>query len=137
VRVATDAHGGIVTIDHGGGFTTTQRHLESIGVAVGQAVIPGERLADIGIDPTDAGKVRHIHFEARLAGKLIDPGPLFRLAPAVDVGQIPPNTPDAELIRALQAGQATAVQRGAPRAPRSGASVAVWLLLTWLLLSSD
>jgi hypothetical protein len=91
-RVASDNHGRIVEVAHGGGFVTTYRHLATTVVKVGQRVGPSQTLGLVGVDPVE-GFVPHLHTEGRIDGKLLDMGPLFALAPAVEadseIGLIP------------------------------------------------
>lgn len=51
-----------VVLDHGAPFATFYQHLSAARVVQGQSVAAGDQIGTIGIDPTDAGQVRHLHF---------------------------------------------------------------------------
>lgn len=57
------ARGGWVFVRHQGNVDTSYLHLESIDVAPGSIVQAGQRIGTMGVDPLDAGGVRHLHFE--------------------------------------------------------------------------
>jgi len=66
-----------IVLDHGGGIYTRYAHLEpdSVGVAVGQQVAAGERLARMG--NSGSSTLRHLHFELGSASAAPDPcGPV-------------------------------------------------------------
>jgi len=125
-RVASDSHGRIVEVDHGGGFVTTYRHLASTMVQVNQQVGPSQTLGLVGVDPTE-GFVPHLHTEGRIDGKLLDLGFLFTAAPAVEadseVGLIP--VMEAAALRA-------ALEEGARRRGLSMVVLLGLFLLWWL-----
>jgi len=79
VRFADDTgRGHAVIIEHRGGRATYYVHMETLFVARGEPVEPGQPLGVVGYDPTDAHRVRHLHFEIWRHGtrsSAIDPGP--------------------------------------------------------------
>lgn len=62
--VQRTARGFAVVIDHGKPFATFYTHLESVtpGLTKGTPVTAGMQIGKMGADPTDPGKVRHLHF---------------------------------------------------------------------------
>lgn len=85
--------GKVVVIDHGHGLITRYAHLDSYSVKKGDRVKAGERIAAVGA----TGKVTgpHLHFEALMDGKSVDPvaaiAPVSAAAPPA-----PPAPIDAE-----------------------------------------
>lgn len=71
---AEDAYwGGIVTVDHGGGWTSAYRGLEP-AVQVGDAVEAGTVLGHVCTNiPAEAAQSGHIHVELALEGDSVDP----------------------------------------------------------------
>lgn len=67
-------YGNCVDIDCGGGYSTRFGHLESFKCAVGQHVDQGTVVALS--DSTGDSTGPHVHFEIRLNGNTVDPGPL-------------------------------------------------------------
>lgn len=63
--------GNRVEIDHGDGLITTYNHLESIGVRSGDTVQAGQVIARVGTTGWSTGC--HLHFEAILDGRYINP----------------------------------------------------------------
>ena len=78
VTIAGVSSGGntgyMVALDHGGGVQSRYVHLwpEDIHVAVGQRVVAGQYLGDVGASGRVTGP--HLHFEIRLNGTPVDPG---------------------------------------------------------------
>ena len=67
-----DGQGGIrVCLQHAAGLETCYYHTSTILVTVGQRVARGEAIAIVGQSGLSNGA--HLHFEAKLNGKLIDP----------------------------------------------------------------
>jgi murein DD-endopeptidase MepM/ murein hydrolase activator NlpD len=64
-------YGNVVRVRHAGGITTLYAHLASTGVRPGQRVDAGELIARAGCTGSCTGP--HLHFEVRVAGKLVDP----------------------------------------------------------------
>jgi murein DD-endopeptidase MepM/ murein hydrolase activator NlpD len=63
-RVVQSPRGIGVLIDHGDRtFKTFYQHLESVMVSRGERVAAGQQIGVMGIDPLDAQRVRHLHFE--------------------------------------------------------------------------
>lgn len=63
--------GGLVLIDHGGGWTSAYGHLDRVDVSVGQAVRAGQVIATAG----ESGQVQQpqLHFELRRDRRPVDP----------------------------------------------------------------
>lgn len=75
VRVSQKtARGRSLVIDHEPGLATFYQHLDTSLVSGGASVLAGQRLGTMGIDPTDAQKVRHLHFEVWVNNLPVDPG---------------------------------------------------------------
>jgi hypothetical protein len=66
-----ETYGYHVVIDHGGGLETLYGHMYEVFVKEGQAVRQGELLGFGGDTGVSDGK--HLHFEVRYSGSLIDP----------------------------------------------------------------
>lgn len=64
--------GNLVTIDHGGGLRTTYAHLkrDSVAVTVGQSVVAGELLGEVGSSGQSSGP--HLHFAVYKNGRPIE-----------------------------------------------------------------
>lgn len=72
---APDGYGGyglVVMIDHGD-FTTLYAHLSRVDVAAGQIVDAGQLIGLMGTTGAVTGS--HLHFEVRVGGVPVDPGP--------------------------------------------------------------
>lgn len=67
-------YGNLVVVDHGGGLETRYAHLDRLHVAAGDVVEQGDRVGAVGSTGRSTGP--HLHFEARRAGRAIDPGDL-------------------------------------------------------------
>ncbi|QJQ31604.1 peptidoglycan DD-metalloendopeptidase family protein [Sphingomonas lacunae] len=63
--------GGLILIDHGGGWTSAYAHLDQLGVTVGQSVRAGQVIATSG----ESGQVPQpqLHFEIRRDRRPVDP----------------------------------------------------------------
>jgi murein DD-endopeptidase MepM/ murein hydrolase activator NlpD len=66
-----NGYGLSVMIDHGFGIQTRYAHLSRAGVAVGQAVKRGDRLAWVGSSGLSVGP--HLHYEVLVNGRPTDP----------------------------------------------------------------
>lgn len=74
-----NGYGNVVVVDHGNGLTTLYAHCDSLDVAAGQAVSPGDIIARVG----DTGRATgpHLHFEVRSEGRAVDPMDTFGWRP--------------------------------------------------------
>jgi murein DD-endopeptidase MepM/ murein hydrolase activator NlpD len=66
-------YGRMVLIDHGNGVTTLYAHLSRIAVGAGTEVHPGQYIGAMGTTGNVTGS--HLHFEVRLGGRAVNPGP--------------------------------------------------------------
>lgn len=64
-------YGNCVDIDHGNGFATRYGHASKIDVQVGQIVLPGDHIADVGSTGRSTGP--HLHFEVIVSGVQVNP----------------------------------------------------------------
>ena len=58
-------------IDHGGGISTLYAHCSQLLVKVGDEVVQGDHIAEMGSTGNSTGS--HVHFEVRVDGKHEDP----------------------------------------------------------------
>lgn len=65
------SYGKYVTVDHGGGYTSTYAHMDTVNVYVGQVVEKGDVLGTVGNTGFSTGP--HLHFEIRIDGEPVDP----------------------------------------------------------------
>jgi len=71
-KVAWESFGGNgVCVAHGGGLESCYYHTSSALVSVGQRVVRGQPIALIGMTGVTTGP--HVHWEAKLFGRLVDP----------------------------------------------------------------
>ena len=73
----SEIYGNFLTLDHGGGLTTTYCHCSRVLAREGQRLPAGARVAEVGSTGLVTGP--HLHFEARVNGDLIQPLCLFEL----------------------------------------------------------
>ena len=64
-------YGKTVEIDHGGGLASRYAHASKLHVKVGQVVMPGQRIADVGSTGRSTGP--HLHFEIFKDDLVVDP----------------------------------------------------------------
>lgn len=65
------AYGKLVKIEHGAGLETRYAHTSKILVKVGERVIKGQMVAEVGSTGRSTGP--HLHYEIRLNGASLDP----------------------------------------------------------------
>lgn len=65
------SYGKYVVVDHGGGYTSTYAHMDTVNVYVGQVVEKGDVLGTVGNTGYSTGP--HLHFEIRIDGDPVDP----------------------------------------------------------------
>ncbi|HEV3428559.1 MAG TPA: M23 family metallopeptidase [Paraburkholderia sp.] len=70
-------YGNCVEIDHGNGFATRYGHASKIDVQVGQIVLPGDHIADVGSTGRSTGP--HLHFEVIVKGTQVNPAAYLAL----------------------------------------------------------
>jgi murein DD-endopeptidase MepM/ murein hydrolase activator NlpD len=64
-------YGNMVEVDHGNGVATRYGHLSKIAVKIGEKVVAGRRVGNVGSTGRSTGP--HLHYEIRINGKAIDP----------------------------------------------------------------
>lgn len=64
-------YGNTVEIDHGAGLATRYAHGSRLHVKVGQVVLPGQKIAEVGSTGRSTGP--HLHFEILKDGRTVDP----------------------------------------------------------------
>ncbi|BCP53073.1 membrane protein [Kaistia sp. 32K] len=64
-------YGNMVDVDHGNGVVTRYGHLSQIAVKVGEKVVAGRRIGNVGSTGRSTGP--HLHYEIRINGQAIDP----------------------------------------------------------------
>lgn len=64
-------YGKHIIIDHGNGIQTLYAHCSTLRVSVGQNVVQGQHIADVGLTGNTTGY--HLHFEVRINGKAVNP----------------------------------------------------------------
>lgn len=104
------AYGNIVDIRHAHGVVTRYAHLFAIApdIIPGVTVLAGDEIGKVGATGRASGP--HIHFEVRLGGRPVDPGPYLALTSCPTPGSRP------EILEAYDGARSTrATQR--PRQP--------------------
>jgi murein DD-endopeptidase MepM/ murein hydrolase activator NlpD len=71
----------VVKIEHDGGFMTVYAHNSDNAVAVGDWVVPGQIIGNVGM--TGRATSPHLHFEIRHDGRVFNPLYLLPLPPRV------------------------------------------------------
>jgi murein DD-endopeptidase MepM/ murein hydrolase activator NlpD len=79
-----------LTLDHGGGLTSTYSWLSAIDVRKGQVVARGDPVGRTG-GGHPGSTIPHLHFGARLEGSYVDPMTLLGPPPVVDLIHLAPN----------------------------------------------
>ena len=64
-------YGKLIKVDHGFGYVTWYAHLNNYKVRVGQKVVRGEIIGEVGNTGKSTGP--HLHYEVRLKGKVVNP----------------------------------------------------------------
>ena len=67
----TSDYGNIVKIEHGAGLETRYAHASKLLVSVGERVVKGQEVAEVGSTGRSTGP--HLHYEIRLNGESLDP----------------------------------------------------------------
>ena len=71
----SETYGNFITLDHGGGLSTTYCHCSAVLAREGQRLPAGARIAEVGSTGVSTGP--HLHFEVRVDGDYGDPLFLF------------------------------------------------------------
>ena len=69
-------YGNMVEVDHGNGLATRYGHMSKIDVKVGQRVVIGQTVGEIGSTGRSTGP--HLHYETRIDGEAVDPQKFLR-----------------------------------------------------------
>ncbi|MCX5577076.1 M23 family metallopeptidase [Kaistia terrae] len=77
-------YGNCVDVDHGNGVVTRYGHLRSIAVKVGERVVAGQKIGQVGSTGRSTGP--HLHYEIRIDGKAIDP--MIYLKAGQEIGRL-------------------------------------------------
>ena len=64
-------YGKVIVVDHGYGYETWYAHLNKYNVRVGQKVVRGEVIGEVGNTGKSTGP--HLHYEVHLKGKVMNP----------------------------------------------------------------
>jgi murein DD-endopeptidase MepM/ murein hydrolase activator NlpD len=67
----TPDYGNLVKVDHGSGLETRYAHASRLLVKVGERVVKGQKIAEVGSTGRSTGP--HLHYEIRLNGNSLDP----------------------------------------------------------------
>lgn len=71
-------YGNLVIVEHSDGTQTRYGHCHRLNVRPGERVRAGQEIATVGSTGRSTGP--HLHFEVRVDGKPVDPGPWLRVA---------------------------------------------------------
>jgi len=71
--------GGYIVIEHAGGWQSQYMHLARRDKQVGAKVSAGEQIGIVGDDPT-ANDPRHLHFQLKYQGSVVDPAKYLQVA---------------------------------------------------------
>ncbi len=71
VAQSHSSYGNYIVVDHGGGISTLYAHCSKLLVKVGDSVVQGDHIAEMGSTGNSTGS--HVHFEVRVDGKHEDP----------------------------------------------------------------
>ncbi|MXO88634.1 peptidoglycan DD-metalloendopeptidase family protein [Altererythrobacter aestuarii] len=74
-------YGRVVEISHGNGMMTRYAHMSRWNARVGQDVVAGDVIGNIGSTGRSTGP--HLHFEVRINGRAVNPRPFLETAPNV------------------------------------------------------
>ena len=66
-------YGNLIEIDHGGGMRTRYGHMSTIYAGLLSGVRRGETIGAVGSTGRSTGS--HLHYEVRIDGRAVDPGP--------------------------------------------------------------
>lgn len=69
-------YGNYIILQHAGGMTSVYAHLSKISVKVGDAVLAGRKIGEVGSTGMSTGP--HLHFEVHVNGNPTDPGALMK-----------------------------------------------------------
>jgi murein DD-endopeptidase MepM/ murein hydrolase activator NlpD len=69
-------YGLYIAVDHPGGVETRYGHMSRLNVVEGQTVRRGDIIGFVGSTGQSTGP--HLHYEVRLNGRAVDPGPSVR-----------------------------------------------------------
>ena len=64
-------YGNMVEVDHGNGLVTRYAHASKLDVEVGDVVVIGQKIAEVGSTGRSTGP--HLHFELRVGGRAVNP----------------------------------------------------------------
>ena len=64
-------YGNMVEIDHGNGLVTRYAHASHLNVKVGDVIVIGQKIAEVGSTGRSTGP--HLHFEVRVRGAAVNP----------------------------------------------------------------
>ena len=77
-----NGYGNEIVIDHGFGYKTRYAHLRSISTGVGQQVVRGDKIGELGNSGKSTGP--HLHYEVLYKGAQVDPRGFMDLDMPVD-----------------------------------------------------
>ncbi len=71
-------YGKMIEIDHGKGMTTRYAHMSRLNANVGDRVVAGEQIGQMGSTGRSTGS--HLHYEVRIDGRAVNPMPFLEAA---------------------------------------------------------